>query len=78
MVCDSVLSNVLTPDLGTSMYMTQDLGTAAQRFTKYHPEKMIYVVGCEQDIHFAELFKIIALIRPEMKVCCQMLQRGLS
>ena len=44
---------------GTTVYMTQDIGTAAQRFDEYHPEKMIYVVGNEQDYHFAVLKKVV-------------------
>jgi arginyl-tRNA synthetase len=43
---------------GTSVYMTQDLGTAQLRYDEYHPEKMIYVVGNEQNYHF-DVLKII-------------------
>jgi len=43
---------------GTSVYMTQDLGTASLRFDEFHPEKMIYVVGNEQNYHF-DVLKII-------------------
>jgi arginyl-tRNA synthetase len=37
---------------GTSVYMTQDIGTAEQRFQDYPINKMIYVVGNEQNYHF--------------------------
>lgn len=37
---------------GTSVYMTQDLGTAMQRYNEYNPEQLIYVVGNEQEYHF--------------------------
>jgi arginyl-tRNA synthetase len=37
---------------GTSVYMTQDLGTAQLRYNEFHPSKMIYVVGNEQNYHF--------------------------
>lgn len=37
---------------GTSVYMTQDIGTAAQRFSQYHLDDHIYVVGNEQEYHF--------------------------
>ena len=37
---------------GTSVYITQDLGTAQLRYDEFHPSKMIYVVGNEQDYHF--------------------------
>ncbi len=44
---------------GTSVYMTQDLGTAQLRYEKYHPQKMIYVVGNEQNYHFDVLKLVI-------------------
>lgn len=37
---------------GTSVYMTQDLGTAQLRHDEFHPSSMIYVVGNEQNYHF--------------------------
>ena len=45
---------------GTSVYMTQDIGTAIKRFEDYpKSEKQIYTVGNEQDYHFKVLFKIL-------------------
>ncbi|REC77226.1 arginine--tRNA ligase [Chryseobacterium elymi] len=44
---------------GTSVYMTQDLGTAVQRFKENNIQKLIYTVGNEQDYHFQVLFKIM-------------------
>ena len=44
---------------GTSVYMTQDLGTAVQRFKDNNIQKLIYTVGNEQDYHFDVLFKIL-------------------
>lgn len=44
---------------GTSVYMTQDLGTAVQRFKENNIQKLIYTVGNEQDYHFDVLFKIL-------------------
>ncbi len=41
---------------GTSVYITQDLGTADMRYNEVGFDKMIYVVGNEQDYHFAALF----------------------
>ena len=43
---------------GTSVYMTQDLGTASQRFAEYKLDDMIYVVGNEQNYHF-QVLKLI-------------------
>lgn len=44
---------------GTSVYMTQDLGTAQLKYNDYNMEKSIYVVGNEQDYHFKVLFLIL-------------------
>lgn len=45
---------------GTSVYITQDIGTAIERFKEYPDLKqMIYTVGNEQDYHFKVLFKIL-------------------
>jgi arginyl-tRNA synthetase len=44
---------------GTSVYMTQDLGTAVERFKENNIQKLIYTVGNEQDYHFQVLFKIL-------------------
>lgn len=44
---------------GTSVYMTQDLGTADLKYTDYAYDKSVYVVGNEQDYHFNVLFKIL-------------------
>ena len=43
---------------GTSVYMTQDIGTAEMRFEDYPIDKMVYVVGNEQDYHF----KVLSLL----------------
>jgi arginyl-tRNA synthetase len=43
---------------GTSVYMTQDLGTAQLRYEEFHPQKMIYVVGNEQNYHF-DVLKLV-------------------
>ena len=45
---------LLRPD-GTSVYMTQDIGTAKLRFQDYPIDKMVYVVGNEQEYHFKVL-----------------------
>ena len=43
---------------GTSVYITQDIGTAQLRYEEFHPQKMIYVVGNEQNYHF-DVLKLI-------------------
>ncbi|MDR1877465.1 MAG: arginine--tRNA ligase [Flavobacteriaceae bacterium] len=44
---------------GTSVYMTQDLGTAVERFTRFKLSELIYTVGNEQDYHFQVLFLLL-------------------
>ena len=44
---------------GTSVYMTQDIGTAVERFKQNNIQKLIYTVGNEQDYHFQVLFLIL-------------------
>lgn len=44
---------------GTSVYITQDLGTACLRHKEYQADKMIYVVGSEQIYHFDVLKKVL-------------------
>lgn len=44
---------------GTSIYITQDLGTAALRYDDFGAKRMIYVVGDEQNNHFATLFELL-------------------
>ena len=44
---------------GTSVYMTQDMGTAVQRFEDFDIQRLIYTVGNEQDYHFKVLFEIL-------------------
>lgn len=49
---------VLLRSDGTSVYMTQDIGTAQVRHLEYAPDKMVYVVGNEQNYHF----KVLAIV----------------
>lgn len=44
---------------GTSVYMTQDMGTAVARFDEFPIDQLIYTVGNEQDYHFDVLFRIL-------------------
>jgi arginyl-tRNA synthetase len=49
---------ILLRSNGTSVYITQDLGTASLRVNEFHPQKMIYIVGNEQNYHF-DVLKLI-------------------
>lgn len=44
---------------GTAVYMTQDIGTAIQRFADFDINQMVYTVGNEQEYHFKVLFLIL-------------------
>ncbi len=58
---------------GTSVYMTQDLGSAQLRYDDYHPEKMIYVVGNEQNYHFDVLQKVLLKLgKPYADAICHL------
>jgi len=50
-----------------SLYLTRDLALLKYRFTKYHPVKILYVVGNEQDNHFKQLFALSKIIFPNEK-----------
>ncbi len=52
---DGLDEKLLLRSDGTSVYMTQDIGTAEMRFEDYPIDKMIYVVGNEQNYHFQVL-----------------------
>ena len=53
---------VLLRSDGTSLYLTQDIGTAIARHDDWPFERMIYVVGAEQRYHFQVLFHILGLL----------------
>ena len=55
---DGLDEKLLLRSDGTSVYMTQDIGTAQLRYDDYKPEKLIYVVGNEQNYHF-EVLKLV-------------------
>lgn len=56
---DGLDEKLLLRSDGTSVYITQDLGTAHQRHEEFKPEQLIYVVGNEQEYHFSVLKLII-------------------
>jgi len=53
---------VLLRSDGTSLYVTQDVGTAVQRHRDWPFDRQIYVVGNEQRYHFQVLFKVLGLL----------------
>ncbi|AGY53590.1 Arginyl-tRNA synthetase [Bacteroidales bacterium CF] len=58
LTADGLDEKLLLRSDGTSVYMTQDLGTAHQRFSEYKLDEHIYVVGNEQNYHF-QVLKLI-------------------
>lgn len=59
LTADGLDEKLLLRKDGTSVYMTQDLGTACLRHSDFDSEKLIYVVGNEQNYHFAVLKLIL-------------------
>lgn len=47
---------------GTSLYLIRDVGAAMDRKEKYHFDKMIYVIACQQDLHTGQFFEILKQI----------------
>ena len=62
---------------GTSVYTTQDLGTALKRFEEFDIDNMVYVVGDEQNYHFQVLFKLLGLLKPELEGHLEHLSYGM-
>ena len=60
LTADGLDRKLLLRSDGTSVYMTQDLGTAERRFAEYELDSHIYVVGNEQDYHFKVLKLVLA------------------
>ena len=54
--------NEITVD-GTTIYIVRDIAGAYQRYDQYHFDKMLYVVGDQQDLHVAQFFKILSLMK---------------
>lgn len=58
LTADGLDQKLLLRKDGTSVYMTQDIGTAQLKYDEFKMDKSIYVVGNEQDYHFKALFLI--------------------
>ena len=63
---------------GSSLYLTRDIGEIKRRYEQYHFDKMIYVVAVQQDLHLAQLFKIVDLMGDnEIAERCQHINFGM-
>jgi len=67
---------VLRPD-GTSLYITQDIGTAVLKINDHNLDYSIYVVGSEQEYHFKCLFAILEALGYEWARNCYHLSYGM-
>ena len=62
---------------GTAVYITQDIGTALQRFKDYGSSHMVYTVANEQDYHFKVLFLILDKLGYKWAKYCHHLSYGM-
>lgn len=75
---DGLDQKLLVRGDGTTVYMTQDIGTAVQRFADYPSLKqVIYTVGDEQDYHFKVLFLILQNLGYDWAAACKHLSYGM-
>jgi len=68
---------VLLRSDGTSVYITQDIGTAIERQKEWNADEMTYVVGNEQDYHFKVLFLVLQRLGFEWANRCEHLSYGM-
>ncbi|OAG02980.1 arginyl-tRNA synthetase [Paraphaeosphaeria sporulosa] len=63
---------------GTSLYLTRDIAAVSERYEKYKFDKMIYVVASQQDLHLAQLFKILeAMGYKDLAAACTHINFGM-
>ncbi len=68
---------VLIRSDGTAVYMTQDIYTAKKRYEDFRFQKMIYVVGNEQEYHFQVLFQVLDILGMRFAKDCYHLSHGM-
>lgn len=59
LTADGLDEKIVLRSDGTAVYMTQDIGTAIERFNDFDLSELVYTVGNEQDYHFKVLFLIL-------------------
>lgn len=59
---------IFTKD-GRSLYMTRDIATALYRFQEYKPEKILHVVGDQQELYFRQLIGVLRAIKHPVAEC---------
>ena len=78
-ICDlgKMGTKVVLRSDGTSVYITQDLGTTLRKFNDYTPEELIWVVGDEQNLHFKMLFEMLGRLGYDWAKRCFHLSYGM-
>jgi len=74
---DGLDEKVLLRSDGTAVYMTQDIGTAIERYNEWKMDSTIYTVGNEQDYHFKVLFKVLDKLGYDWAKQCHHLSYGM-
>lgn len=74
---DPPQEKVLLRGDGTSVYITQDLGSLMRRHRRHDPAQVVYVVGSEQELHFETLFVLIDRLLPGFGARCHHLSYGM-
>ncbi len=77
LTADKLDKKILLRSDGTSVYMTQDLGTAVKRQEEFGFDRLIYTVGNEQDYHFKVLFLILKKLGFKWAEGCYHLSYGM-
>lgn len=78
LTADKLDEKIVLRSDGTSVYITQDMGTAIERFKEFPAiSQMIYTVGNEQDYHFKVLFKILEKLGYDWAKECYHLSYGM-
>lgn len=74
---DPPQEKVLLRSDGTSVYITQDLGSLMRRYQRHAFDEVVYVVGSEQELHFEQLFAVIERVVPGLGARCHHLSYGM-
>jgi len=68
---------ILEKSDGTTIYATRDLAAAKDRFENFNFEKMLYVVGGDQKLHFKQLFKALKMVGYDFADRCKHVDFGM-
>lgn len=68
---------ILLKNDGSSLYSLRDLMAATDRFKKYNPDEMLYVVACEQEYYFKQLFTVLEMLNADNAGKCKHVSFGM-